>query len=159
MAHRSTSLTIADCPSAAITARKFLILTCPPTERTPNVIYSENLSTSLFLEAIKAWNAHLHVFVQTIPTLHPDASVRLYDSDQFFNYALDHHAALGFPEENTYYCPSYIEIRGQPELHLPECRQALKHTFWLNSYHPTWPVHKYMSLGAHLCFSPFSSMR
>jgi len=122
-------------------ARQFLILTVPPTERAPLIVYHYNVAT--FIAAIKAWNGALETRLLAFAARHDDVVVRVYDTAKLFDHVLDNHEVYGFPEENTYWCPAYGNSPGPPELDLKtQCRQAVANLAWHDAYHPTWPVHK-----------------
>ncbi|KAL4793730.1 hypothetical protein BDV19DRAFT_399906 [Aspergillus venezuelensis] len=72
-------------------ARNFALLTVPPIERTPQVVQGENADYTIthLSDAIATWNTGLSERADAFATAHPDAVVKITDTQPVFNDLLD----------------------------------------------------------------------
>ncbi|KAL4803367.1 hypothetical protein BDV18DRAFT_162931 [Aspergillus unguis] len=72
-------------------ARNFVLLTVPPTERTPQVTQGDNANYTIthLKAAISSWNTGLNERASNFATKHSDAVVKMVDTQPVFNDILD----------------------------------------------------------------------
>ncbi|KAL5340216.1 hypothetical protein BJX70DRAFT_387447 [Aspergillus crustosus] len=72
-------------------ARNFALLTVPPTDRSPYITQGENAEYTIthLSAAIATWNTRLVEKAQELADAHPDAVVRVVDTQPAFNDLLD----------------------------------------------------------------------
>ncbi|GAA5939533.1 hypothetical protein JCM3775_004854 [Rhodotorula graminis] len=138
-------------------ARNFLILGVPPTWRTPLIQAYNDSRIDVYRDRLGQYNTRLAALFDTLPSSHPEASFRLYDTVPFFDAILDTPQQYGFAN-TTAACDAYAAVTGPPEISLPLCGVPLEEYVWWNSYHPAWPVHELLaSVIGGILSSPNSS--
>ncbi|KAJ4253744.1 hypothetical protein NW762_010138 [Fusarium torreyae] len=131
-------------------ARNFLFLTVPPLEHAPRVTGSSASATRipLMANATADWNSRYRVFQKRIKYLHPQATVFIYDTCPLFQKVIDDPAQ--FKETAVYkdsdtYCKAYQSGTEEIDTKVDECEYAANEYLWLNSFHPTSPMHKLLA--------------
>lgn len=126
-------------------ARNFLFLTVPPVDRSPLTQAQGPDSVALEAADIAAFNTGITSLATSLRTAHPgDANVFVYDVHKDFGAVLDNPRA--FPQTKGYanttnYCVAYQNGTPQQDSFTPSCGIPVDQYFWLNSLHPTYPVH------------------
>ncbi|KAL8291962.1 hypothetical protein RQP46_001428 [Phenoliferia psychrophenolica] len=120
-------------------ARNFLHLAVPPTQRTPMFADEGRPTTVEVKSVVDDFNLQLRRFSDKLQSTHPDANVLYFDANVAFGEILDNAKNEGF-KNWTQWCPSYNSATTPTALD-PNCTYPLNEFFWLNNYHPTWPVH------------------
>ncbi|RKL36646.1 hypothetical protein BFJ72_g8195 [Fusarium proliferatum] len=131
-------------------ARNFLFLTVPPLEHAPRITGSSASGTRipLMANATAKWNSRYRLFQQRIKYLHPTATVFVYDTYPLFQKVMDDPSQ--FKETAVYkdtetYCKAYQSGTDEIDTKLDECEYAANEYLWLNSFHPTSPMHKLLA--------------
>lgn len=116
----------------------------PPVDRSPLTTGQGPSAVSLEAAAIQDFNNRITQLAQSFRRTHADATVFLFDTNRLFNTVLDSPAS--FPQTARYrnltdYCGAYEN--GTPSWYTfdAECGIPVDQYFWLNSLHPTFPVH------------------
>ncbi|TKA51458.1 hypothetical protein B0A53_05371 [Rhodotorula sp. CCFEE 5036] len=125
-------------------ARNFLILSIPPTQRTPFISGLPPDVRALYESDLSAQNEALSNFVGTIESAYSGSKVTFFDTQPVFADILDNYQSYGFKDNSTY-CDIYASISTQPALFLPQCGIPLAQYVWWNSGHPSWPVHQILA--------------
>ncbi|GAA5993447.1 hypothetical protein JCM10908_002194 [Rhodotorula pacifica] len=125
-------------------ARNFLILSIPPTQRTPFISGLPSAVRALYESDLKGFNEALTNFVNTIEPAYAGSKVTFFDTQAVFADILDNYRSYGFKNNSTY-CDIYASIKTQPALSLPQCGIPLAQYVWWNSGHPSWPVHQILA--------------
>ncbi|CAI6043282.1 unnamed protein product [Clonostachys chloroleuca] len=124
-------------------ARNFLLLSIPPLERAPRTTQSSDAENRvpLMKDAVQDWNERLRIFKQRIQYLHSDVNVFLFDTYSLFQKVIDDPAQY---EETAVYKDT---ATGTDEIDtkLDECEFAANEYLWLNSMHPTSPIHEVLA--------------
>ncbi|GAA5876378.1 hypothetical protein JCM3774_005315 [Rhodotorula dairenensis] len=128
----------------ALGARNFLVLSIPPTQRTPFIAGLPAEVRALYEADLSAQNEALTSFIQTIEPAYNGTKVTLFDTQPVFADVLDNYRSYGFKDNSTY-CDIYASISTQPSLFLPQCGIPLAQYVWWNSGHPSWPVHQILA--------------
>ncbi|KAF4967406.1 hypothetical protein FZEAL_10533 [Fusarium zealandicum] len=131
-------------------ARNFLLLTVPPLEQSPRITGSSASATRipLITKATKDWNSRLRTFQERIKSLHPKATVFVYDTYRLFQKVMDDPSK--FDETSVYkdtasYCTAYKDGTEEIDTKLDECKYAANEYLWRDSFHPTSPMHKLLA--------------
>ncbi|KAL8292266.1 hypothetical protein RQP46_001732 [Phenoliferia psychrophenolica] len=129
-------------------ARRFLILSVPPTERTPLLQDHGPTLVSQFRKNIHLWNTAMAAYAVELPLIYPGANVVFFDTHALMTAIFQAPAQYGIePSMISTYCYGYSGVVSNPALDLPECGFPLSTYMWLNEYHPTWKVHSYIAEG------------
>jgi hypothetical protein len=132
------------CAGSALTgstARNFLFLTVPPTNRAPLMVEAGPAAVASITASLADYNAQLAANVQALRARHRDlGQVVLYDTRPVFNTLLDNNATFGFVNA-TGYCEAYENGTPAPTTQVPGCAPVSSY-FWLNSLHPLFTVHE-----------------
>ena len=129
-------------------ARNFLFLNVPPVQRSPLTTAQGSDASALEAEAIAIFNAGLATMAQNLQqnasASKTRISVNVFDAYTLFNEVLDNPKA--FPQTAGYvnttdYCPAYENGTSALTTFDPSCVAPLDAYFWLNTLHPTFPMH------------------
>lgn len=140
----------------------------PPVDRSPGTLETSASSQAAEAAYIAAFNIRLGWLVSSLAQRHPDTTLFLFDTNWLFTRVLDN--PQQFEETAVYlntteYCPAYAQYGQsgytngsslQTELTNsssgalsmtyfdPSCGFPLSAYFWLNTLHPTYPMHNFM---------------
>ncbi|EPE08721.1 hypothetical protein F503_04308 [Ophiostoma piceae UAMH 11346] len=126
-------------------ARNFVFLTVPPVNRSPLAVSNGKSSQALEKEDIAAFNALLKTdLASDLQAKNSGANVWVIDTAIPFNAVLD--APSVFPQtagikNTTGFCEAYANGTPAQDTYKPECSVPVNQYFWLNSLHPTYPIH------------------
>ncbi|KAJ3540284.1 hypothetical protein NM208_g415 [Fusarium decemcellulare] len=131
-------------------ARNFLLLTVPPLQRAPRITGSSASASRipLIANATMDWNSRIWTLQKRIQYLHSGASTFVYNSYPLFQKVIED--PLQFEETSVYkntatYCSAYQSGTEDMDTKLDECEHAANEYLWLNSFHPTSPMHKLLA--------------
>ncbi|RPA97287.1 hypothetical protein L873DRAFT_1691405 [Choiromyces venosus 120613-1] len=125
-------------------ARNFLFLNVPPIDRSPLTMGQGEQAVGLQREALGSYNCTLEERVRGFKRTHGDAYTKVFDASRVFTRILDRPAGFGI-KNTTAYCEQYENGTPAWDTYYPECGVKVDEYFWLNSLHPTWPVHKVLA--------------
>ncbi|KAI5838829.1 GDSL lipase/esterase [Morchella snyderi] len=125
-------------------ARNFVFVNVPPVDRSPLTIGQGAQSVALEAEALESYNGMVETRVKALKKAHKDVWAQVFDSSKLFNKILDHPSEYGL-KNTTGYCESYQNGTPAQDTLYDECLIPVNEYFWLNSLHPTAPVHKVMA--------------
>ncbi|GAA5824102.1 hypothetical protein JCM5353_006145 [Sporobolomyces roseus] len=134
-------------------ARNILFLNVPPTHKTPYVKTKSAKDIATFETLIASYNHRLFSFVTNLVDLHPEMKVALFDTQSFFTTILDSPQQYGF-KQSTNFCDQYTWSSNNPNNTQAACGGSLEQYVWYNPYHPSWAVHRLMSLVIEDMLSP-----
>ncbi|KAK1624300.1 hypothetical protein BDP81DRAFT_464827 [Colletotrichum phormii] len=122
-------------------ARNFLFLNVPPLERKLRTTQSSAAEERIPLEkaAVEDWNERLGVFVSDLREAHGDVTVFQYDTYGLFGRVIDpgRYKETAVYKNTTTYCSAYQNKNTKWD----NCTYAANEYMWINSLHPTSPVH------------------
>lgn len=137
-------------------ARNFLFMNVPPVNRAP--IFS-SLNDTMRADVggwIGRFNYRLSSLAYYLSKRYPDATSFYFDTNFLFTLVLDD--PTRFPEtagyrNSTAYCEAYLEwvmtrsisTPGTMSYYDPVCGVPIDQYFWLNTLHPTYPMHNFLS--------------
>ncbi|OBT86468.1 hypothetical protein VE02_05336 [Pseudogymnoascus sp. 03VT05] len=125
-------------------ARNFVFLNVPPTDRSPLMIGQGADSAALIAKDLKAFNSAIASLAAGARKNYADTNVFTVDAWQAFTDVLNKPAA--FPatagyKNTTAYCEAYQNGTPAQDTLDPSCGIPVNQYFWLNSLHPTSPMH------------------
>src|SRR5579871_2053496 len=128
----------------AIGARNFLFLNVPPIERSPVTLEYGVNDQMLESAAIHEWNGRLLKVVRQFRKNHTDIMIFVLDTYAIFNAVLNNPKV--FPQTSCYrnttsYCETYMNGTPSMTSFNLSCGLPVNEYFWLNSLHPTYPMH------------------
>ncbi|GME38935.1 GDSL esterase/lipase [Neofusicoccum parvum] len=126
-------------------ARNFLFLNVPPVERSPLTTGQGNDSVNLERTAIADFNTRISNLASSLEEKHADTSVFTFDTYTLFNQILDDptsHEQTASLKNTTAYCTDYENGTDAQNTTSAACGIPVNEYFWLNSLHPTFPVHE-----------------
>jgi len=126
-------------------ARNFAFLNVPPVDRSPLSLANSVTDQAIEKADIASWNDALISLAKSIKTDKPDVNVFTIDTNKYFTEVLDN--PKSFPQTALYknttnYCDAYAN--GTPTddyLNATACGIPVNQYFWLNTLHPTYPMH------------------
>ncbi|KAF2465554.1 uncharacterized protein BDR25DRAFT_239288 [Lindgomyces ingoldianus] len=126
-------------------ARNFLFMSVPPVQLAPLTLANGNWSIENEGTAIKNWNSRLTNLSTTFKNRHNDiTNVFVHKTYELYETALEN--PKSFPQTSdikntTAFCDAYQN--GTPTWYYfnSTCGLPVNDYFWLNSLHPTFPVH------------------
>ena len=156
-----------ECQLFAAGARNFLFLNVPPVDRSPGTLETSAPSQAAEAAYITAVNTRLGWLVSSLAKRHPDTTLFLFDTNWLFTRVLDN--PQQFVETAGYlnateYCPTYGQYGQSGYTNGSSLQTALTNSsgtlsmtyfdpssdvplnayFWLNTLHPTYPMHNFM---------------
>lgn len=142
--------------------RNFAFLNVPPVDRSPLTIAQGASAQALEKAAIADWNCLIKDMAKKLKSTHPDANVFTVDAWLAFTEVLDRPSS--FPQTALYknttnYCVVYEYGTSTTDYFDPSCGIPVNEYFWLNSLHPTYPMHdvlaevvaKQLKAGPNVC--------
>ncbi|KAB2572160.1 Lipase GDSL [Lasiodiplodia theobromae] len=126
-------------------ARNFLFLNVPPLERTPLTTGQGSDSINLEKPAVVDFNDRISNLASSLQEKHTDATVFQFDAHTLFNKILDDpssYTQTAGLKNTTGYCADYENGTDEQNTTIAACGAAVNEYFWLNSLHPTFPVHE-----------------
>ena len=137
-------------------ARNFLFMNIPPVDRAP--LFSSLNATMRANVAgwIGRFNYRLSSVTYFLSQRYPDATPFYFETNFLFTLVLDD--PTRFPEtagyrNSTTYCEAYLEwvmnrsiyAPGTMSYYDPSCNIPIDQYFWLNTLHPTYPMHNFLA--------------
>ncbi|CAI6314788.1 unnamed protein product [Periconia digitata] len=125
-------------------ARNFLFLSAPPVQLAPLTLENGEYAIENEGKAIELWNAKLKNMTAAFKTKHEDATTLVHDTWGVYKDVIDNPASYEQTaglKNVTGYCKAYEN--GAPTWYTkdPSCEYAVNEYLWLNSLHPTFPLH------------------
>ncbi|GJD01239.1 cellulose-binding gdsl lipase [Colletotrichum higginsianum] len=139
-------------------ARNFVWLTVPPVDRTPMLLAENADAQTLAREDIADFNGRVGDMARNV-TGWEGANAWVVDANAVFNGALDNVGAFEATKglkNTTGYCEAYENGTGAEDTLVESCTYRVNEYFWLNSLHPTYPIHDAVAetVGAALAAGP-----
>jgi len=129
-------------------ARNFLFLNVPPVDRSP--LTQAEGATAAAEEAadLAAFNSHVTNLATTLKKTLTDTNVFTFDTNSLFTKVLDKPAS--FPQTAIYknttnFCVAYENGTPAENTFDASCGVPVNEYFWLNSLHPTYPMHNVLA--------------
>ncbi|KAL1881762.1 hypothetical protein Daus18300_000815 [Diaporthe australafricana] len=126
-------------------ARNFLFLNVPPVDRSP-LITESGVDGAAAQEkaAIADWNGRVGALASALKGNHSEVNVWSFDANAVFEKVLDDPSS--YPQTSGYtnttgYCEAYENGTSEPDSFVESCGVPVDQYFWLNTLHPTYPVH------------------
>ncbi|KAH6678458.1 hypothetical protein B0J14DRAFT_323102 [Halenospora varia] len=134
-------------------ARNFAFLNVPPVDRSPLALTNDAASQAAEKADIAAWNDALVNMTKSLKAAKPDVNIFIIDANQLFTKVLDN--PKSFPQtaslkNTTAYCTSYENGTPAENTFTASCGVPVNQYFWLNSLHPTSPMHEVLAEGVAL---------
>ncbi|KAI9813585.1 MAG: hypothetical protein M1827_003654 [Pycnora praestabilis] len=125
-------------------ARNFVFLNVPPIDRSPGTTMWGVGASNLVAADISLLNNGIVQLANNLTNAYHDSKVFQFNTNAIFSQALDNPAT--FPQTAEYkntteYCIAYEN--GTPSWYTLDesCRIPVNEYFWLNTLHPTFPMH------------------
>ena len=124
--------------------RNFLFLNVPPVERSPLAQANDVPSQALEASAIEDFNDRVATLAASFQYTYRDTTVFQFNAHRVFNQVLSNPAA--YPQtagykNTTAYCDAYANGTPAWDSFNATCGVPVNQYFWLNSLHPTYPMH------------------
>ncbi len=148
-------------------ARNFAFLTVPPVYRSPLSLGNDNASQALEKADIEAFNLLMADsragLAANLTARYPgSANAWVIDTNPLFGAVLDNPSAFAQTaaiKNTTAYCSDYSNGTPAQDTLKPACGVPVNQYFWLNSLHPTYPIHdvvaeqlaKALAAGPNVC--------
>ncbi|KAF2138501.1 carbohydrate esterase family 16 protein [Aplosporella prunicola CBS 121167] len=129
-------------------ARNLLLLTVPPVHRAPLTASRGAAPIAHEARAIRAWNARVAQLARSTRAAHRDAAVFVVDAYALFEGVLDAPGRFAQTRqlvEVSGFCGAYESGTPAKDSFLPACGVPVNQYFWLNSLHPTYPMHEVLA--------------
>jgi len=125
-------------------ARNFLFLNVPPVDRSPLTASSGPSAQALEASRIALFNSGVTNLARNLAHEDTQNNVFLYDAHTLFEEALDN--PQRFPQTALYrnttdFCFAYENGTVAMDTFNASCGYPVNQYFWLNSLHPTFPMH------------------
>jgi len=125
-------------------ARNFLFLNVPPVNRSPLTKAEGAAAVAEEAADLIAFNADIANLASTLKETHTDTNVFTFDTNTLFNKVLDNPDS--FPQTSIYknvtdFCVAYENGTPADNTFDASCGVPVNEYFWLNSLHPTYPMH------------------
>ncbi|KAI8138706.1 hypothetical protein BJV82DRAFT_630234 [Fennellomyces sp. T-0311] len=117
--------------------RSFLFFNVPPRERSPSG------GDASYAKIIRIYNTILDEHIAAFKSSHTDANVISINAWELFNSYLDNAAELGFKDITTF-CPNSTAPDINSNYEAYGCLAPYEY-FWIDSGHPTYPVHRLLA--------------
>ncbi|KAG0134712.1 GDSL lipase/esterase [Tuber indicum] len=125
-------------------ARNFLLLNVPPIDRSPLTTGQGEHAVSREQEALESYNSLLEDMLHGFKRSHRDVYGKVFDAAKVFTEILERPERYDI-KNTTAFCEKYRVGTPEWDTYYPECGVKVSEYFWLNSLHPTWPVHKVLA--------------
>ncbi|RDW66417.1 hypothetical protein BP6252_10052 [Coleophoma cylindrospora] len=128
--------------------RNFAFLNVPPVDRSPLMLAQSTSAQALEKADIAAWNTALTSLASNLKRNHSDVNIFIVDTNTLFTKVLNNPAS--FPQTAVYhnttaYCDAYQNGTPTPDYFDLSCGIPVNEYFWLNSLHPTYPMHNVLA--------------
>lgn len=132
----------------SVGARNFLFLNVPPVQRAPLTAAQGPTAEASEGAAIEEWNNRLIDLTRQLRRNHPDVTTFTFDTYDLFNTVLNNPSI--FPQTAQYknttgYCVAYENGTPTETYFNATCGIPVNEYFWLNSLHPTYPMHNVLA--------------
>ncbi|KAG4424869.1 hypothetical protein IFR04_002029 [Cadophora malorum] len=124
--------------------RNFAFLNVPPVDRSPLALANTADQQALEKADILAWNKLVVDMANKIKDEKPDVNIFLVDSYKYFTEVLDKpkkYKQTALYKNTTAYCADYQNGTPATDTFIASCGVPVNQYFWLNSLHPTYPMH------------------
>jgi len=140
-------------------ARNFLFINVPPVNRSPLMLAQSTASQASEKADLAVWNGMVVSMAKAVKNAFPDTNIFTVDSNSLFTEVLDNPAS--FPQtahykNTTAYCVAYENGTPAVDTFNATCGVPVNEYFWLNSLHPTYPMHDVLAqnIGKRLAAGP-----
>ncbi|PQE11689.1 fungal cellulose binding domain-containing protein [Rutstroemia sp. NJR-2017a WRK4] len=133
-----------------IGARNFAFLNVPPVDRSPLSLANDAAYQQQEKLDIAAWNTLVTDLAQNLKKTFSDVNVFTVDAHSIFTKVLDNPASYpqtALYKNTTAYCAAYQNGTPTTNYTDPSCYIPVNQYFWLNSLHPTYPMHDVLAQG------------
>ncbi|KAK1515830.1 fungal cellulose binding domain-containing protein [Colletotrichum costaricense] len=124
-------------------ARNFVWLTTPPVDRTPMLLAENADAQKLCKDDVADFNGRVNAMAKNVTTWE-GANSWVVDANGVFNGVLDNvakfDATKGY-KNTTGYCDAYKDGTTAQDTLIDSCTYPVNQYFWLNTLHPTYPIH------------------
>ncbi|KAF6823773.1 cellulose-binding gdsl lipase [Colletotrichum musicola] len=123
--------------------RNFVWLAVPPVDRTPMLLAENADAQKLAKDDISDFNVRIGDMARNV-TGWEGANAWVVDANTVFNQVLDEPKVFGATaglRNVTAYCAAYENGTEAPDTLVESCGVKVDEYFWLNSLHPTYPIH------------------
>jgi len=129
-------------------ARNFLFLNVPPVDRSPLTQAEGAAAAALEAADLAAFNTDVVNMATALKKTHTDANVFTFDTNSLFTKVLNNPAS--FPQTSIYknttnFCVAYENGTPAENTFDASCGIPVNEYFWLNSLHPTYPMHNVLA--------------
>ncbi|KAK7456598.1 fungal cellulose binding domain-containing protein [Colletotrichum acutatum] len=124
-------------------ARNFVWLTTPPVDRTPMLLAENADAQKLCKDDVADFNGRVNAMAKNVTTWE-GANSWVVDANGVFNGVLDNVAKFDATKEyknTTGYCDAYKDGTTAQDTLIDSCTYPVNEYFWLNTLHPTYPIH------------------
>ena len=124
-------------------ARNFLFLNVPPVDKAPRTTAYGAAAEALEASAIADFNTRVASLASNVSS-YANSSVFLFDTNALFSQVLENPNAYqptSIYKNTTDYCPAYQDGTPEEDTFDPSCGIPVNQYFWLNTLHPTYPIH------------------
>ncbi|KAF9880448.1 hypothetical protein CkaCkLH20_02402 [Colletotrichum karsti] len=124
-------------------ARNFVWLSVPPVDRTPMLLAENAEAQTLCREDVADFNGRIKTMAGNVKKLE-GANAWVVDANGVFNGVLDEpakFAATAGLKNTTSYCEAYENGTDAQDTLIESCGVKVNEYFWLNTLHPTYPIH------------------
>lgn len=129
--------------------RNFVFLNVPPTDRSPLILGQGDWAVTTLRADIEDFNGKVSEMAKKLKERN-GTNVWVYDANKVFGQVLDDpssHAQTAGYKNVTGYCPAYENGTPAQNTFVESCGVPVNQYFWLNSLHPTSPVHEVVAEG------------
>jgi len=125
-------------------ARNFLFLNVPPVQRAPLTTAQGAAAIALEKADLADFNTRIANLTSSLKKSHTDTNIFAFDTNSLFNKVLDN--PKSFPQTSLYknttdFCAAYQNGTPAQNTFNTSCGVPVNEYFWLNTLHPTYPVH------------------
>ncbi|KAK1621481.1 hypothetical protein BDP81DRAFT_456175 [Colletotrichum phormii] len=124
-------------------ARNFVWLTTPPVDRTPMLLAENADAQKLCKDDVADFNGRVNAMAKNVTTWE-GANSWVVDANGVFNSVLDNVAKFDSTKgykNTTGYCDAYKDGTTAQDTLIDSCTYPVNEYFWLNTLHPTYPIH------------------
>ncbi|PMD22850.1 carbohydrate esterase family 16 protein [Hyaloscypha hepaticicola] len=125
-------------------ARNFAFLNVPPVDRSPLTTANSVADQTLERNDIADWNNALKKMAESLKDDYRDVNVFTIDTNKIFTQVLNKPSSYpqtALYKNTTAYCVAYENGTPTTDYFNSTCGIPVNQYFWLNSLHPTYPMH------------------
>ncbi|KAH7377618.1 hypothetical protein BKA66DRAFT_384836, partial [Pyrenochaeta sp. MPI-SDFR-AT-0127] len=129
-------------------ARNFLFMNVPAVHRSPFIRSGGNTNAQANVNAIQNFNNRLQAMIDEFAKSRTDVTTFLFDNFALYNDILNdpqRRPETGVYTNTTGFCPQYSARTYNESSFIPRCGIPQRQFFWLDSLHPTPPIHEAMA--------------